>query len=239
MGRVLPILFNTEMVRAILLGRKRTTRRLIKESQCNTLGKMEPSECVADKECLKEPWCSMTDKELIKSLYKPPYQPGDILYVRETWAFMPCIACDGEYARTCDGRECHDVRVIYDDGDSIAEGCFIYRAGGDHRRIVWSPSIHMPRQAARIWLRVTDVGAERLQDMDTEDGRNYIAEGATGKSGFIRIWDTTVQESALDRYGWAAAPWVWVIEFEHLHTGMLESGDLPWQEDNSVRNREK
>ena len=93
----------------------------------------------------------------------------------------------------------------------------------------WKPSIHMPKEAARIWLKVTDVKIERLQDV-TEDGAK--AEGAidnrgfihspeneydrihTAREHFIRIWNSTIKKSNLNRYGWDASPWVWVIEFE-------------------------
>jgi len=87
----------------------------------------------------------------------------------------------------------------------------------------------MPKEAARIWLKVTDVKVERLQNI-TEDGSK--AEGAidnrgfihspdneydrihTAREHFIEIWNSTIKKSSLDRYGWDASPWVWVIEFE-------------------------
>ena len=87
----------------------------------------------------------------------------------------------------------------------------------------------MPKEAARIWLKVTDVRVERLQSI-TEDGAK--AEGAidnrgfihspeneydrihTAREHFIKIWNSTIKKSDIDRYGWDASPWVWVIEFE-------------------------
>lgn len=85
----------------------------------------------------------------------------------------------------------------------------------------------MPKKAARIWLKVTNVSVERLQNI-TEDGAK--AEGENWKNGknvgweekmwrtaierFAKIWDSTIKKSDLDRYGWNANPWVWVIEFE-------------------------
>ena len=93
----------------------------------------------------------------------------------------------------------------------------------------WHPSIHMPKEAARIWLKVTDVRVERLQDV-TEDGAK--AEGAidnrwfihspeneydrihTARDHFIKIWNSTIKKSDIDRYGWDANPYVWVISFE-------------------------
>ena len=93
----------------------------------------------------------------------------------------------------------------------------------------WKPSIRMPKEAARIWLKVTDVRVERLQEI-TEAGAE--AEGAvnnigmihapdneydhihTAKEHFIEIWNSTIKKSDIDRYGWDANPYVWVIEFE-------------------------
>ena len=140
MSRVLPILFNTDMVLAILDGRKTVTRRLVKKSQCTLLGKKEPSEL--KKEDLFAPFDGMTDAELVSSTYRPPYQQGDILYVRETWSFLPCVECMDE------GPSCHIEPVVYDDGDCESEGCFVYRASHPRpERVSWTPSIHMPKQA--------------------------------------------------------------------------------------------
>ena len=82
----------------------------------------------------------------------------------------------------------------------------------------------MPKEAARIWLKVTDVRVERLQEINAESA---LAEGAdkyihtNGEldenmtiTSFIGIWNSTIKKSDLDCYGWDASPWVWVIEFE-------------------------
>lgn len=84
----------------------------------------------------------------------------------------------------------------------------------------------MPKEAARIWIKVTDVRVELLQNMNTGD---FLAEGVVirpeafndpenaywqAKEEFIHIWDATVKKAEKDRYGWDANPWVWVIEFE-------------------------
>lgn len=163
---VKPILFNTEMVRAILDGRKTQTRRL----------------------CKGQPQDDVTSPE--KMGYKPPYQPGDVLYVRETWAKVPGVPP------------------------------YIYKAtfGAGERK--WRPSIHMPKDAARIFLRVTGVRCEWLQDMTPEDcandgGFEPEAVKVVGIAPlFGTLWDRTVKPADLYRYGWAANPWVWVIEFE-------------------------
>lgn len=192
-----PILFNTEMVRAILDGRKACTRRLVKpqpdEKHTYPLGFVTDSTEKKEAECF-----GFGIDEYGGSIQyaKPPYQPGDILYVRETWKKAP----NGYY--------------YYEDWqrDDIADVT------------KWKPSIHMPKEAARIWLKVTDVRVERLQEISAESA---LAEGADKYihtnggldenmtiTSFIGIWNSTIKKSDLDRYGWNASPWVWVIEFE-------------------------
>ena len=210
------ILFNTEMVRAILDGRKTCTRRVIELPEnmdgvpvgksgdsSNPLGFMYPG-----------------------GIKRPPYQPGDILYVRETWCALP----------------------VNEAGHMRGHSIYYYRADGDLRpegwRGKWRPSIHMPKEAARIWLKVTDVRVERLQEID-EDGvwdegfkfkppclTRVSADGHTcdldgpcmssikycdmtiGELFGRELWNSTIKKSDLNRYGWDANPWVWVIEFE-------------------------
>lgn len=214
-GRVLPILFNTEMVRAILDGRKTVTRRVMKPQPLYYTGRRY---LFADEDCQKK-W---EDCDNIIETYQ--YQPGDILYVRETWAFIPCIECTGS---DC----CYKTPSYYEDKEVESIGCYIYRSGfpeyADSKRITWRPSIHMPKEAARIWLKVTDVRVERLQNID-DDGAK--AEGANWKNGkhvgfeeklqrsaierFAELWDSTIKKADLERYGWNANPFVWVIAFE-------------------------
>lgn len=199
MSRVLPILFNTEMVRAILDGRKSCTRRLVKflsGENPKWTGYIKDGSMLYNGR--NEP-CIRTQ----------PYQPGDILYVRETWCALP----------------------VNEAGHMRGHSVYYYKADRDLRpegwRGNWNPSIHMPKEAARIWLEVTNVRVERLQEI-TEDGAK--AEGANWKNGknvgfeekmrrtaierFAEIWNGTIKKSDIDRYGWDANPWVWVIEFE-------------------------
>lgn len=201
------ILFNTEMVRAILDGRKSCTRRIVKPQQLVGLlpDKCKngvPEEFLKEKKLMFKPYCNMTDIELINTAYKAPYQRGDILYVRETW---------------CKGLERYIYRADYSDTEKF------YRDGKEIE-MKWHPSLHMPKDAARIFLRVTNVRVERLQDITVEDA---LAEGMdkyirlSGEldensiiTSFIGIWNSTIKKSDLDRYGWNANPWVWVIEFE-------------------------
>lgn len=211
-----PILFNTEMVRAILDGRKSCTRRLVKpqpdEKHTYPLG------FVTDSTEKKEVGCfGFGIDEYGGSIQyaKPPYQPGDILYVRET--FYEDVDC-----------------ILYKADNEKLTGYRNMR--GEDIVVKWRPSIHMPKEAARIWLRVTDVRVERLHDI-TEDGAlregaqgvrcDHVALGEHGCTDcmntgwieppqveFMQIWDSTVKKSDFDRYGWGANPWVWVIEFE-------------------------
>ena len=224
-----PILFNTEMVRAILDGRKTCTRRVIKPQweECPTC-KYVHNEYIYDK-MAENVYCARCGYPL-EPERRSPYQPGDILYVRETWERFECWNCEGDERGNCTKEPKKSVL------DKIC-GCYMYRAtdeiSGDAK---WRPSIHMPKEAARIWLKVTDVRVERLQEI-TEEGA--IREGAEGEEchhtnvgafgctdcmntgwieppqvGFMQIWDSTIKKSDIDRYGWDANPWVWVIEFE-------------------------
>lgn len=213
-----PILFNAEMVRAILDERKTVTRRVIKKSQCNGLHKIEPRDWF--RECLQEPWRSMTDKEFIKSLYNPPFRRGDILYVRETWSTRQSNACMGNTTTGCP----------YDNCETASGPCFedeyIYKATDslDSSIRKWHPSIHMPKEAARIWLKVTDVRVEHLQDITDAEAEkegaqpqnpfDYDANKWPNKEHFKEIWNSTIKKSDFEYYGWEANPWVWVIAFE-------------------------
>lgn len=208
--RVLPILFNTEMVRAILDGRKTCTRRL-------------PRKQIEEKYLEYEEWvCAvaphgstwLSEKEFYEEY--PPYHLGDILYVRETWCGLPVNEA-GHFRG-------HPIYYYRADGDLRPEGW-----GG-----TWHPSIHMPKEAARIWLKVTDVRVERLQEI-TEDGAKaegineewamswwsptYYDPDSGGYPEYrdtfaFEVWNKTIKKSDLDRYGWDANPFVWVIEFE-------------------------
>lgn len=213
MSRVLPILFNTEMVRAILDGRKTCTRRLVKpqpdEKHTYPLGFVNDSTEIKD---IGSFGFGMSEYGGLIQYAKPPYQPGDTLYVRETvWQKT------GHYL---------DV-----DGETKAVWCneFKYVASDEKPETGWNyswakrPSIHMPKKAARIWLKVTDVRVERLQEITPQGAwkegarcscLHPVPDCAGNKTAFVNIWDSTIKKSNIDRYGWDANPWVWVIEFE-------------------------
>ena len=141
--RVLPILFNTEMVRAILDGRKTVTRRICKDGDDYTVPDM--GFYSADRRTyVAHSYADKRHKDKLSLVERPcPICPGDILYVRETWSFLPCVECMDE------GPSCHIEPVVYDDGDCESEGCFVYKASHPRpERVSWTPSIHMPKQAA-------------------------------------------------------------------------------------------
>lgn len=130
-----------------------------------------------------------------------PYAPGDILWVRETW--MPCASIDSFLTDT----NLYVYKADYDDGDIPGK---------------WRPSIHMPKEAARLFLRVTDVRAEKLQDMPLFDvwdegtpqmPGNTDSDGAVNHRDFKYLWDAL---NAKRGYGWDDNPWVWVYEFERI-----------------------
>lgn len=225
--RVLPILFNTDMVRGIMDGRKTVTRRVIKGLPDGTYDvKFNGEEWEALFGTVGKGACFDFYKEL-----KLPCQTGDILYVRETW--QECCR-NTIHSQIVHNKYCFKASV-----DNPIYGCIDRECG---QICNWKPSIHMPKEAARIWLKVTDVRVERLQEMSdddcvkegirawTKDGKLYKyfpadKEGdypncawsecpRTPKEAMEKIWNSTIKKSDLNRYGWEANPWVWVVEFE-------------------------
>ena len=237
-----PILFNTDMVKAIMEGRKTVTRRLVK-------AKYRPEEMawivVTEAHSGKFVRCEYLDEYERETRDMPqPFYTGDTLYVRETWAEMP-------------------YGYVYRADDGEPEGW----DNTDH----WRPSIHMPKAAARIFLRVTDVRVEPLQDISAQGAQregiahvfdhlsedeyqklrdatgtnkrredwpwnNYLWHGDVGSGGtgnrktdawpyqyagyddpigsFSSLWNLLTPLKDWGTCGWDANPWVWVIEFE-------------------------
>lgn len=198
-----PILFNTEMVRAILDGRKTETRRVIK---VNFREGEEGYKIVRNAYTGKFCYLEVYDEwESEVRRIGVPYKPGDYLYVRET--------CQKVKFGT--GQWHWEYRADMEDGRFFSNGSIAE----------WRPSIHMPKEAARIFLRVTDVRVERLNDMDYMDAIYEGIEPQLGEDGypvynpmidFIDLWDSIIPPKNRDKYGWAANPWVFVIEFERV-----------------------
>lgn len=207
-----PALFNTEMVRAILDGRKTVTRRVVKEPWY-----------IEDEEVSRVSGLAMhrgTNSTHMMPYPDQLYHPGDILYVRETF-----FEYNGHYYYKADGKH-----------EELAKMGICFK---------WRPSIHMPKEAARLFLRVKDVRVEQLQQMGIEEA---LEEGITpiNRPGgcrcrfafdgcmeepcsnrtayeierhmepFCKLWDSTVKPTDRALYGWEANCWVWVIEFERI-----------------------
>ena len=244
---VKPILFNTDMVRAILDGRKTVTKRVIKPQPksklCYTFAgshKKDIGRWAYPSKTAHESWGeeyrlpdNITKEDLGKR-WNPPYHTDDILYIRETWQYL--YELDGN-EQILEGTG----KYYYAATDTLPFDTYVDSAGVTHERVPWRPSIHMPKEAARIWLKVKNVRVERLQEMKPVDA---IKEGTYpdcwdclntyGESGsqccygteeqcsqcdevmmeWEKLWNSTIKKSDLDCYGWDANPWVWVIEFE-------------------------
>lgn len=210
-----PILFNTEMVEAALDGIKHCTRRVVKgyipKDAKFGYTAFTPKGCISCRGTFEDGYG--------EKFFKLPYQKGDILYVRETFAWCPCWDCGMEsICNQGKDRRYHDEKKEY--------GCYMYRASCEDNEYpsvdTWHPSIHMPKEAARIWLKVTDVRVERLQDIDIKGIRNEGLASAAVHAGDMDIalkeweilWNSTIDKSNIDTYGWEANPFVWVVEFE-------------------------
>lgn len=195
-----PILFSGPMVRALLAGRKTQTRRVVKKSWW---GEKDPNED--------------TPSLLLASILREsPYgQPGDRLWVRETWR----TEVDGFVFRADESeRSTAEERTVRRVAPTV---------GRDVYGPAWRPSIHMPRRACRLELEVTGVRVERLQEISEGDAR---AEGVEpfyeadmdgsgqrldGPShayrvGYHDLWDSLNERRG---FGWDTSPWVWVVSF--------------------------
>ena len=168
-----PILFSAEMVRAIQDLRKTQTRRIVKP---------QPSSGIRKSVFVKSGLEDGHGREI-----KPRYQPGDILWVRETWSKDE----NGEYVDRTNYGTTED--------DSFPPSMF-----------KWKPSIHMPREAARIFLRVKNVRVERLQDITDAD---ILAEGFKCREDFIVFWNILDEKRG---HGWNKNDWVYAYTFEKI-----------------------
>lgn len=214
-----PILFNTPMVQAILQGRKTSTRRLMNRDVANAIELDTDGSIIGvyDQE----------NGEMVDAIRCARYRIGDVLYVRETW--------------------CERM------GNQSKQGKYIYRAHTEPQDEIhqfalnqnrWRPSLHMPKEAARIFLRVTSVRAERLREITdagckaegivgwSKDGNLYKYAPAddegdypcwkwsesprTPQEAMQRLWDSTIPKVKLPTCGWEADPWVWVYNFQRI-----------------------
>lgn len=217
-----PILFNAEMVRAILEGRKTVTRRVVKPQHKDACGFYVTTR--KSDGAFMGVYDYDENEKMFESSQTPPYWVNDVLYVRETYMEAGCKLC--EVHECYGGADCakywYKADMSESDLDEIRE-----------EKLKWRPSIYMPREAARIFLRVKSVRVERLQDMKLMD---FFAEGITNlcdscnkfpfdkcdtcgreaytEMSFMFLWDSTIKSNQLKYYSWETNPYVWVIEFE-------------------------
>ena len=137
---------------------------------------------------------------------KSPCEVGDVLWVRETWSTTDKCGLYPNWPST-------GIHYMYKADDPTCDSA---------KEARWYPSIHMPKEAARIFLQVKGVRAEQLQEITSYD---CIHEGVSKavlftlgeeftKGIFAAIWESTLKKADLPKYGWDANPWVWVIQFE-------------------------
>jgi putative SOS response-associated peptidase YedK len=216
-----PILFNSQMVRALLDGSKTQTRRVVKSWNPKGIDNLPVP---ADVAYLRDFTCYRSTC---------PYgQPGDRLWVRETWGVVSNVWDeDGNLVDWVPDRPATAI-VEMPFGQGYYSGHAIYAAdgyyewagdddGGGEPRSAWHPSIHMPRAASRILLEIVSVRVERLHDIGTEE---IEAEGVVTSDASImeygcraRVMDFTRLWEGINGAGsWDANPWVWVVEFKRV-----------------------
>ncbi len=201
-----PILFNTEMVKAILDGRKTQTRRVVKpQPEYDIVQTNDSPPRFFDGDFMDH---------VINNYVKCPYgQPGDELWVRETFTF-----------------DIGEMPPIDQNGNPDLKEVIIYKAT-DHDPACydgkWIPSIFMPREKSRIQLKVKDIRVERVQDISEDDIKAeglsmhlmdicvVFSEKHNGTYGLREKWIELWNSINFDRgFGWTLNPWVWVVEFE-------------------------
>ena len=196
-----PILFNTEMVQAILAGRKTQTRRIIK---------LDTGQLIADtvEQISSNYFFFKKDNEAVAGR-NSKYQIDDILWVRETFVFI-------------ERKNKNFYRADNDSSMKLFSG--------------WKPSLFMPKEAARIFLKVTNVRCERLQDISEEDAiaegiiKCFVGNPTDFENSKMRVYRSSKLEEgnvfAIDafkelwqsinakKHPWKSNPWVWVYDFE-------------------------
>jgi hypothetical protein len=187
MNKYKPILFSTPMVQAILDGRKTMTRRIVKSKHESGLFRVCKTKDGKITEITSLDWDERPKNDCTNDI-QPKYKFGDILWVRETWNKW-----------------------------QVKDRPFVYRAT-DLKSCghTWKPSIYMPKEAARVFLQITGIRVECLQDITEEDA---IAEGCglntfggyNARFNFENLWN---QINGKD--SWNQNPYVWVYSFNHI-----------------------
>lgn len=216
MPTIKPEFFNYDMTRAILEGRKTATRRLVKQKGYKIQG-LFSSAPLKEYGYVFSALNLRTEKEERITLY-PRHLPGDIIYVRENFSFASKLSdiCDNDGPIYMSDFSPSDLAELKD------------------KNFKWKPSIHMPKECARLFLCVKTVSAERLRDI-TEEGAasegisaydlgNLVTGYAsslfsnvfydTATDAFASLWNSMIEPTSYPVYGWLANPMVWAYEFE-------------------------
>lgn len=220
-----PILFSTPMVQAILEGKKNMTRRVMKDC---TQFDIEESQLLENngynlthnyKMSIESVGIFSTKEKLLNWFVAKysKYQVGDVLWVRETWTYGRVVGESDEY-----GNSEFWLEQTQKEED---EKCIFYKADMDDairedisfEDVIWKPSIFMPKEACRIFLRVTNVRVERLQNISEED---CLKEGMPieekGLDVFLLWWMPLWNSTAKEGYKWGDNPWVFVYTFQRI-----------------------
>lgn len=241
---VKPIIFSAPMIRALLEGRKTQTRRIVKPQPCQS--EYEPESLYVTGLTAKHMGAKglimrgqrhyyATTNRLDLAKGCPYGRPGDLLWVRESWADV-----GGDPWYMADGRErSYSACDTFEGGgyppvcrDIGANCCSVTR-----QKVRWSPSIHMPRWASRQTLRITDVRVQRLQEISEADAKAegaepYSVDGFTAdelalldapllergnpyRNGFALLWDSINGPGA-----WERNEWVWALSFEVIRANV-------------------
>lgn len=205
-----PIMFNSQMVRAIQGGAKTQTRRIVKgyiprdaQFGFDIFTRDAWTDCIACRGYFD-------GGQYGEKFFKLPYMKGDELYVRESYA--PDYY-DGLTPGIYNGGNRNLYKADHPEWDDLSVA----------DRPAWIPAVHMPKKDARIWLLVKSITVQRLQAITEEDaqreGANYeisFCDQRTARHRFAAIWNQTIKAADRWRYAWNANPFVWVMEFERM-----------------------
>ena len=205
--KIIPLIFNQQMVQALVDGRKTVTRRPIRYFRDSSHWSLRINE--------NRLMQSLDGGKETPTGLSVPFKVGDLIWVRETFCLGRFDEVDAEHP---DDRELIIDQCTGDDYYIARQ--FAYEEGATELdEVKWKPSIHMPRKASRLTLRVSHVRCERIHQMTKMDAINEGFD-LSNLLGFPRLWFRDVWNSLYSN--WDENPWVWVIEFEVIKSNVDE-----------------
>lgn len=194
-----PIIFNSESIRAILDGRKTQTRRVIKPQPKYRAYLQEKAFHIP-----KFGYIAVSNSSALKEHMNAPYgKVSDVLWARETWMLYNHM---GTFNGKCPEKLPYDLSVGYKADEFDKDNLF-----------TWRSPIHIPKWAARIFLEITNIRVEKVQDISEEDARSEgccftgINPSQAAIAEFMLLWDSINKKRG---YGWDMNPWCWCVEFK-------------------------